>query len=90
MLDFALQYQAAIDDVTSNKTAGLHQYELNDEEWGIACHLCNSLKVRLLLFLIWQLTHAWHADYVDFQRCDAILLVFSAQPCNCHSSNGPY
>jgi hypothetical protein len=45
MLNFALQYRAAIDDVTSNKTAGLRQYELNDEEWGIARQLCSSLKV---------------------------------------------
>jgi hypothetical protein len=46
MLDFALQYRAAIDDVTSSKTAGLRQYELNDEEWGIARQLCTSLKVH--------------------------------------------
>jgi hypothetical protein len=46
MLDFALQYRAAIDDVTSSKMAGLRQYELNDEEWGIARQLCTSLKVR--------------------------------------------
>jgi hypothetical protein len=53
MLDFALQYRAAIDDVTSSKTAGLRRYELNDEEWGIARQLCDLLKVCLLLFLIW-------------------------------------
>jgi len=34
MLDFALEYRTAIDDVTSSKTAGLRQYELNSEEWA--------------------------------------------------------
>jgi hypothetical protein len=53
MLDFALQYRVAIDNVTSSKTAGLCWYELNDEEWGIACQLCNLLKV-CLLFPIWH------------------------------------
>ena len=52
MLDFALQYRAAIDDLTSNKTAGLCQYEISDEEWCIADQLHNALKV-CLLFPIW-------------------------------------
>jgi hypothetical protein len=51
LLTFVLQYQAGIDDVTSNKTAGLRQYELSDEEWGIACQLCNSLRVCLLFIV---------------------------------------
>lgn len=53
MLEFALEYRDAIDDLTSSKTAGLRQYELNDEEWGIARHLHSSLKVRVL-FPIWH------------------------------------
>jgi hypothetical protein len=48
MLAFALEYQEAIDEVASGKTTGLHQYELNDEEWVIAHQLHSSLKVRLL------------------------------------------
>ena len=46
MLAFALQYRAAIDDVTGNKTASLWQYELSDEEWRIAEQLRDTLKVR--------------------------------------------
>ena len=52
MLDFALEYREAIDDVTSSKTVGLCQYELNDDEWVIVRQLCNSLKVRLF-FPVW-------------------------------------
>jgi hypothetical protein len=52
MLDFALEYWDAIDDLTGSKTAGLRQYELNDVEWGTVHHLYSSLKVRLL-FPIW-------------------------------------
>ena len=52
MLDFALQYRAAIDDLTSNKTAGLRQYEISNEEWHIVDQLHNALKV-CLLFPIW-------------------------------------
>jgi hypothetical protein len=89
MLDFALQYWVAIDDVTSSKTAGLHRYELNDEEWGIAHHLCNSLKV-CLLFPIWHFVSHMHGTVAGFQRCDIILLAFNTEPCYHHSSNGSY
>jgi hypothetical protein len=33
MLNFALQYQSAIDDIAGNKTAALCNYELDDDEW---------------------------------------------------------
>ena len=46
MVQFALQYRAAIDDIAGNKTAGLRRYELSDEEWIIAQQLCDTLKVR--------------------------------------------
>jgi hypothetical protein len=46
MVEFALEYRDAIDDLTGSKTAGLRQYELNDEEWGTVRHLYSSLKVR--------------------------------------------
>src|ERR1700722_17502532 len=46
MIEFAIVYQQAIDDMTGDKTSSLHQYELNDEEWEIADQL-HILKVCL-------------------------------------------
>ena len=48
MLEFALQYCAAIDDIAGNKTANLHCYELNDKEWKIAEELSKTLSVRVV------------------------------------------
>jgi phage-related protein len=45
MLVFALQYWKAINDITGNKTASLHNYELSEEEGRIAQQLCDTLKV---------------------------------------------
>jgi hypothetical protein len=36
MLEFALQYQKAIDDIAGNKAASLRKYELSEDEWRIA------------------------------------------------------
>ena len=52
MLAFTLQYQKAIDDIAGNKTANLHQYELDDNEWQIAVQLCDTLKVAHKLLTI--------------------------------------
>ena len=46
MLEFALQYRAAIDDITGNKKADLRRYELDNEEWKVAEQLCSALKVK--------------------------------------------
>jgi hypothetical protein len=32
MLEFAVQYHEAIDDIAGNKTANLHRYELSEAE----------------------------------------------------------
>ncbi len=45
MLEFALQYRKAIDDIAGNKTASLHKYEMGEDEWWIAEQLCDTLKV---------------------------------------------
>jgi len=87
MLDFALEYRAAIDDVTGSKTAGLRQYELNDEEWKIARQLCTSLKV-CWLFPIWH-THS-HTCGAGFQRRNIVLFAFNTESCHCHPSNGSH
>jgi len=52
LLQFALEYRAAIDDIAGNKVANLRKYELADEDWVIASQLCDTLKVRLLIWNI--------------------------------------
>lgn len=47
MLDFAVGYQSAIDDMTGDKTTNLRKYELDDGEWKIAEQLRDTLKVRV-------------------------------------------
>jgi hypothetical protein len=51
MLAFAIEYQLAIDSVTADKSANLHKFELDKDEWIIAGQLHSTLKVRAFLFL---------------------------------------
>jgi hypothetical protein len=46
MLEFAIRYRSAVDDITGDKSANLRKYELDDDEWRIAVQLQNTLKVR--------------------------------------------
>ena len=39
MLEFAVKYRSAIDDITGNKSVNLCKYELDNEEWRIAMQL---------------------------------------------------
>jgi hypothetical protein len=50
MLNFAVEYRVAIDNIAGNKTAALHQYELDEDKWEIAEQLRNTLKVCDLVF----------------------------------------
>jgi len=52
MLTFSLQYREAVDDISGNKTANMHQYELNDEEWQISEQFHNTLKVLFVRVLM--------------------------------------
>ena len=45
MLEFAVKYRSAIDDITGDKSANLRKYELDDDEWTITMQLQNTLKV---------------------------------------------
>lgn len=47
MLQVALKYRPAIDDITANKALKLRQYELDDEDWMIVADLIRVLKVYL-------------------------------------------
>jgi hypothetical protein len=48
MLEFAVEYRSAIDDITGDKSTNLRKYEMDEEEWRIAVQLQNTLKVRAL------------------------------------------
>jgi hypothetical protein len=45
MLNFAIDYRTALDAMTSNRDLNLRKYELEDDEWAIAEHLRDTLKV---------------------------------------------
>jgi hypothetical protein len=45
MLVFAIEYRKALDIITSERNMKLRSYELSPEEWDIATHLCEVLKV---------------------------------------------
>ena len=51
MLDFAIQYRAAINTMTTVCNFGLYQYELAPVEWKIARQLRDVLKVSMFLLL---------------------------------------
>lgn len=50
MLNMAVKYRVAIDDVTANKSLKLRKYELDDEDWEVVSDLIRVLKVRLGVF----------------------------------------
>jgi hypothetical protein len=46
MLQVALEYRKAVDDITADKSLKLRKYELNDDDWVILKDLLRVLKVR--------------------------------------------
>jgi hypothetical protein len=46
MLEFAIEYREALDVITGNQRMKLRQFELTEEDWKIAAHLRDVLKVR--------------------------------------------
>jgi hypothetical protein len=47
MLNFALQYQPALQKVTSECEIGLCEYEMDNDEWAIAKELRDVLKAHI-------------------------------------------
>lgn len=47
MLDFALNYRVAIDEITSIRDFNLRKHELQDDEWEVAEKLRDLLKARM-------------------------------------------
>jgi hypothetical protein len=52
MLEFAIEYREALDSITGNQKMKLRQYELTEEDWIIATHLRDVLKVCYLQSLV--------------------------------------
>ena len=46
MLDFALSYRTAIDQMAADKNNDLRKYELSEDDWRLATQLRDALKVR--------------------------------------------
>jgi hypothetical protein len=47
MLQFALDYQAGLEEITSDRDMKLRKYEMDEEEWELARQLCQVLKVHV-------------------------------------------
>ena len=45
MLEFALEYGAALNTMTADRDMNLCQFELSKKEWGMATELCEALQV---------------------------------------------
>jgi hypothetical protein len=45
MLEFAIEYREALDAITGNQRMKLRQFELTEDDWKIATHLRDVLKV---------------------------------------------
>ena len=48
MLDFAIAYCTALNDLTSNRDLNLCKYELEDDEWAVAINLRDTLEACIL------------------------------------------
>jgi hypothetical protein len=54
MLDFAIEFRAALDTIAGERDMKLRKYELNDAEWAIARQLRDLLMVFLFHeYFIW-------------------------------------
>ncbi|KAF8954220.1 hypothetical protein BDZ97DRAFT_1677370 [Flammula alnicola] len=49
MINFALQYRAAIDAITGNRDMNMRKLELDENEWAIALELRDTLKVSNII-----------------------------------------
>jgi hypothetical protein len=74
MLNFAIDYRAAIDAITSNRDLNLRKYELEDNEWVIAVNLRDTLKVCTVLFYCAILSLNCRCHLADIQACHPFFL----------------
>ena len=70
MLDFAVDYEAAINAITGNRDMKMRVLELDAQEWVIATQLRDTLKVSSGLFF-------WTRSNISFQIFKHATLFFS-------------
>ena len=51
MLDFAVGYQKAVEEMTSDRSNDLRPFELTEDEWTITVELQDTLQVRGTAYL---------------------------------------
>ena len=85
MLDFAVEHITAIDTITADRDMKLRQYELSEDDWDMARHLRDVLKVfPLFSYFLCFLTH------LDLQRCHFIFFPRDTQHRDHYSSDGSH
>lgn len=55
MLEFAIEFQEALDTITGEKEMRLRKYEMDNEEWEIAQQLRDVLKVSISLVCVYSI-----------------------------------
>lgn len=83
MLDFAIEYQDAVEKLAADKE--LRKYELDAEEWEMAKQLRDVLHVS-----IWRLTLIVISDacLAGVLRCHHLFLILIPQPCSSDPRHG--
>lgn len=54
MLDFAIEYRAALDGLTATRNLNLRDYELDANEWELAVQLRDVLRVCFRFLLLFN------------------------------------
>ena len=73
MLEFALLYREALDDLTGIREMKLRNCELSEQEWTIAEQLASVLKVCHCAVYFHT---PWRNDFLDFQTGNTFFLWF--------------
>ena len=91
MLEFALAYRAALDNITSDCEMKLRQYEMDGEEWEIAHQLSLVLRVSYTCSILYLCSLSLNPYLIDLQRHYLVFLVrWYPKPCHSHSCYGLY
>jgi hypothetical protein len=81
MLEFALEYQAAIRAIVGNDELGLDKYGLTAQEWRIAKQPCEVLQVNYILHR--EPNHrSEFADFPSFSKSPSAYRFSRTQPCS--------
>ena len=59
MLNIAVQYRTAIDELTANQKFALREYEMSTGDWKIAAQLCKVLQVSFIYSISYHACSKW-------------------------------